>query len=260
MNCKKCRDMIQCFYTEENKMRIPENSFLRRLPVAHRGLHGQFPENSMPAFRAAAEAGYAIETDVRLSADGVPVLIHDADTLRMTGTAGKVSDLTLKQLQALRLGGSAEHIPALAELVPLLAATGTPLLLELKDVAPRRELAEKSLALLEGSGIEFAVQSFDPRILLRVKKLAPHILRGQLGCFYEKFTPKWYVVKHMCLNFLTKPDFISYRVGDLPFGRARRKDTLLLCWTVCDEDGLGRAERYADNFIFENIRPLRPEK
>ena len=225
MNCKKCRDMIQCFYTEENKMRIPENSFLRRLPVAHRGLHGQFPENSMPAFRAAAEAGYAIETDVRLSADGVPVLIHDADTLRMTGTAGKVSDLTLKQLQALRLGGSAEHIPALAELVPLLAATGTPLLLELKDVAPRRELAEKSLALLEGSG-----------------------------------TPKWYVVKHMCLNFLTKPDFISYRVGDLPFGRARRKDTLLLCWTVCDEDGLGRAERYADNFIFENIRPPRPEK
>ena len=104
------------------------------------------------------------------------------------------------------------------------------------------------------------MQSFDPRILLRVKKLAPHILRGQLGCFYEKFTPKWYVVKHMCLNFLTKPDFISYRVGDLPFGRARRKDTLLLCWTVCDEDGLGRAERYADNFIFENIRPPRPEK
>ena len=164
-------------------MRIPENSFLRRLPVAHRGLHGQFPENSIPAFRAAAEAGYAIETDVRLSADGVPVLIHDADTLRMTGTAGKVSDLTLKQLQALRLGGSAEHIPTLAELVPLLAASGTPLLLELKDVALRRELAEKSLALLEGSGIEFAVQSFDPRILLWVKNWLRTYCAGSSAAF-----------------------------------------------------------------------------
>ena len=76
-----------------------KQTFLNHLPVAHRGLHGNgIPENSVPAFLKAIEAGYAIETDVRLSKDGVPVVFHDDTLVRMTGRNGRVESLTAEQL------------------------------------------------------------------------------------------------------------------------------------------------------------------
>lgn len=220
------------FFVRRSKMRIPKDSFLLKRPIAHRGLHGIISENSMPAFEEAARAGYAIETDVRLSADGKLILFHDSQLLRMTGAHGRADEKTFDELKTLRLKGSNECIPLLADLLQLLRHTQTPLLLELKDDPKRAELTDAVLHEMKNFDGEFALQSFDPRILLRLKKKAPHILRGQLGCFYEKFTPQWYIVKHMSLNFLTDPDFISYRIQDLPYRPARRKDTPLLSWTV----------------------------
>lgn len=53
---------------------------------AHRGLHGPgVPENSLAAFRRAAEAGYGAELDVHLTADGYLAVIHDSDLARMCG-------------------------------------------------------------------------------------------------------------------------------------------------------------------------------
>ena len=59
--------------------------WLTRRPIAHRGLHDgnrKIAENSMAAFRAAMEAGYAIECDIHIAADGVPVVFHDGDLVR----------------------------------------------------------------------------------------------------------------------------------------------------------------------------------
>ena len=88
------------------------------------------PENSLPAFRAAAEAGYAVEMDVHLTADDQLVVFHDDTLERMCGVPGVIDDFTLAELRALRLGDTDCVIPTFAE---ALAALGgrVPLLLEL---------------------------------------------------------------------------------------------------------------------------------
>ncbi|MFF1380656.1 glycerophosphodiester phosphodiesterase family protein [Streptomyces sp. NPDC058308] len=95
------------------------------LIAAHRGQWRKAPENSVAGIRAGFADGAAIvETDVRLTKDKVPVLMHDATVDRTTNGKGRVADLTLAQLRGLRLragrgGGqaplTAEHVPTLAE-------------------------------------------------------------------------------------------------------------------------------------------------
>lgn len=238
-------------------MRIPKDNFLLTTPIAHRGLHDaeqKIPENSYAAFSRAMQEGYAVETDVRLTRDGKLILFHDDDLFRMTGEKGKTNDMTADELSELTLGGTGERIPLFAEFLQFTGGK-VPLLIELKTGGNREELVCKVLGSLKDYKGEFALQSFDPRLLWQVKKRAPQILRGQLGCFYEKFTPSRYVVKHMNLNAFTEPDFISYNIADLPYKPAQRKDTLLLGWTVRTEQEYGRVKNIVDNVIFENIRP-----
>ena len=74
--------------------------------VAHRGWSTRFPENTVAAFAAAVAAGAdEIELDVRLSADGVPVVIHDADLDRVTDLRGPVVRRTWRELQHARVRG-----------------------------------------------------------------------------------------------------------------------------------------------------------
>jgi len=70
------------------------------LIIAHRGDSANAPENTMAAFRLALEKGAdGIELDVMLSADGVPVVIHDSTVDRTTNGSGRVRELTLDQLR-----------------------------------------------------------------------------------------------------------------------------------------------------------------
>jgi len=73
------------------------------LVIAHRGASAYLPENTLEAFRLAFEKYGAdmVELDVRLTADGIPVVMHDARLDRMTGVRGYVSECTVKQLKAL---------------------------------------------------------------------------------------------------------------------------------------------------------------
>ena len=83
--------------------------------AAHRGWRSKYPENTMEAFRAAIELGVdQIETDVRITKDGVLVLIHDDTVDRTTNGIGRVCDLTLADLKALD-AGSGTQIPTLTE-------------------------------------------------------------------------------------------------------------------------------------------------
>jgi glycerophosphoryl diester phosphodiesterase len=114
--------------------------------IAHRGASGYAPENTLAAFElAVAQGADAIELDVRLTADGVPVVIHDPSLERTTGVKTRVGDLTLKQLQQTDAGygfspdsgqtfpyrGTGVTIPTLAEV--LQAFPLTPFLVELKE-------------------------------------------------------------------------------------------------------------------------------
>src|SRR5882672_8981573 len=96
---------------------VPE--WLVRIPIAHRGLHDASHgviENSLPAFWAAARAGYPAELDVRLLADGEVVVFHDQNLDRLTGDKGPISALTSRDLGRVVLSGATPddaHIPLL---------------------------------------------------------------------------------------------------------------------------------------------------
>lgn len=96
------------------------------LLIAHRGYAARYPENTLPALQAAVEAGARwLEFDVQLSADRVPVLLHDTTLERTAGLAGSVFELTARQLSAIAVGEPARFgarfadvtIPTLAEFV-----------------------------------------------------------------------------------------------------------------------------------------------
>jgi glycerophosphoryl diester phosphodiesterase len=98
--------------------------------AGHRGDRADAPENTMPAFEAAFASGLDIvETDVQLTADGHPVLLHDPTVDRTTDGTGAVADLTLAQVEALDAGSwyakrfAGTRIPQLGEFLDLLAAT-----------------------------------------------------------------------------------------------------------------------------------------
>ena len=79
---------------------------------AHRGLWGEgVAENSLTAFRLAAEGGIAVEMDVQLSKDGVPVVFHDATLERVTGMEGRVRDYDAATLATFRLSGTDDTVP-----------------------------------------------------------------------------------------------------------------------------------------------------
>jgi glycerophosphoryl diester phosphodiesterase len=118
---------------------------------AHRGASGHAPENTLLAFRYAFELGAdAIECDVQLSADGAPVIIHDATVDRTTNDTGVVAQLSLEHLRQLD-AGAGEQIPVLREVLSLCRERGKLVNLEIK--AETLEEAQRT-ALVVGEALE----------------------------------------------------------------------------------------------------------
>lgn len=141
--------------------------------VAHRGLHHDYPENSLGAFRAAWGAGIAwCECDVQASADGQWMVIHDPTLERTTEGSGRVSDRPAEGLKRLRLRTAAgemtgERICTLEELLEAMPAEAG-LLLEIKPVVPRGPLWS-ALERLEGRRV--TVQSFHRSVVIEAAKV-----------------------------------------------------------------------------------------
>ncbi len=95
--------------------------------IAHRGFTFVAPENTLPAFRAALDAGYGFECDVYASKDGVPVIIHDPTVDRTTDGSGRIEQMTLDQIKRLDAGSwfderfAGQRIPTLDEVLRLVA-------------------------------------------------------------------------------------------------------------------------------------------
>jgi glycerophosphoryl diester phosphodiesterase len=131
---------------------------------AHRGASIEFPENTLAAFRRALELGVeGIELDVRLSADGVPMVIHDTTVGRTTNGTGTVAEMTLAELQALD-AGTGERIPTLAEVLDLVG-NRVHVDIEIKaDTAGEAVLNE-----LRGRDVRWLVSSFKWDVLRYVR-------------------------------------------------------------------------------------------
>ncbi len=239
------------------------NTFLNTLPVAHRGLHDETkPENSLAAFRAAINAGYAIETDVHFTKDGAIAVFHDDSLKRMTGDPREIKDCTMKELKELRLGGTEERIPSFEEFLTVVGGK-VPLLIEIKEMkgVKGKKIAAAMLDAMQTIGYkgEYAVQSFDPFYAKAYKKLAPDVPCGILaqGKMSEKGDPlswriKAYLLSRMKFNKLVKPDFVSYGFWLLPQKCVTKFKGYKLAWTIRSPEDEAQARKYVDNIIFEN--------
>lgn len=238
-------------------MRISESSWLLNKPVAHRGLWGNgIPENSANAYRLAAEKGVPIEIDLYFTKDGELVSFHDKTLKRMTGQDGNVWDYDLQTLKTFRLCDSDQTIPTFDEVLEI-AEGKSPLLIELKN-QPLPGLTEAVVKRLKSYKGEFAIQSFNPLYINKVKQLAPEFIRGILATndkeelkgnkFYEKF-----IIKRMALNFLIKPDFVSYRYDAYPLPKRKIKNKATLAWTITSQNDYDKVKPFVDNVIYEGF-------
>ena len=232
-------------------------------PVAHRGLHGDVPENSLAAFAAAFRAGYAVETDVHFTKDKKVVLFHDDSLLRMTGDPRAVADCTFEELSHLTLGGTEEKIPLLSEFLSL-TDENTAILLEIKNepTADTHEFLSAIAQEFDSFKGEYAVQSFQPFYVHGYKKLRPEVPCGlltQSNPSLDDFAPpfakiKRHAVSHMSFNFFIKPDFISFDFHS-PTKKMQKFKGSKFAWTVRSEADEKTAREYADNIIFEKYLP-----
>ena len=161
--------------------------------IAHRGAGHLAPENTLAAFRVGASHGYrAFECDVKLSADGVPFLIHDATLQRTTSGHGPATALTWAELSRLDAGGwhgrtwAGEPIPSFEAIARYCLRNGFALNIELKpptaEVAHEtgRAVAERAATLWDGEAVPPLFSSFKPEALAGARAGAPGLPRALL--------------------------------------------------------------------------------
>jgi glycerophosphoryl diester phosphodiesterase len=165
--------------------------------IGHRGAAGLAPENTLAGFRAARAAGVRwVEFDVRLTADRVPVVIHDPTLDRVAGLAAPVARLTAARLAAVDAGArfaprfAGERVPTLAEALAECRALGLGANVELKWCGVRSlALARRAAEFLRAaSDVPLLVSSFRPALLGAVRRAAPDVPRGLL---LERLRPGW---------------------------------------------------------------------
>ena len=154
--------------------------------IGHRGAAGHAPENTESGFRLALRLGVdAIELDVHLSRDDVPVVIHDATLDRTTDGSGPVAAASSAELKRLDAGGwfhpgyRATRIPFLGEVLALVG-NRVPVVVELKGQERVKELVARCVEAVESSGAAVVFSSFSREALAEARRQAPHIPRAWL--------------------------------------------------------------------------------
>ncbi|MBR3109135.1 MAG: glycerophosphodiester phosphodiesterase [Clostridia bacterium] len=236
-----------------------------RCSFAHRGLYGgDIPENSLAAFHRAAEKGYGIELDVRLTRDGGLAVHHDASLQRSCGVDRMICDMSVGEIRQYSLGSTGEHIPTLPEALDYVRGR-VPLIVELKTAGKRNtELARKVYELLREYRGDWAVESFDPRLMRWFRKNAPQAIRGQLAYDPRLGGPPGKGAIHwlganLLMNWISRPDFVAYcheTDRNLSF-RIMRKlfRPVLAAWTVQSPEAFRRLRHQYDLQIFEGFEP-----
>ncbi|MDO5426112.1 MAG: glycerophosphodiester phosphodiesterase family protein [Eubacteriales bacterium] len=251
--------------------RRPEMKELREYDYAHRGLHDKkagIPENSFAAFQKAVDLGYGMELDLHLSRDGRLVVMHDDSLKRTCGVNAMVHEKSLEELKTYRLEGTNQRIPEFRQVLNLVAGR-TPLVVEIKTVKGNyKEICTavcKELAYYEGL---YCIESFDPRVVLWLRKNRPDMVRGQLAEHFRRHGTMVnpigdFLLHNLFSNVITRPDFISYQHLD------RKTPSLRLCrklygvsefnWTVKDQETHRKIREDGGIVIFEDFLPRRKD-
>lgn len=248
---------------------MPSLDWLTARPIAHRGLHDASAgviENTATAFSAAIAAGYGIECDLQVSADGEAMVYHDDALGRLTAESDALASLSAAAIQAARFRQTDDRILTLGELCDLVAGR-VPLLIELKSrFDGDLRLAARAATVLARYPCPAALMSFDPAHLAALRASAPALTRGIVATRHYARADgpalpfmRTFSMAHLLHAPSTRPHFVAYAVRDLPapgpwvarniFARS------VLTWTVRSEPDRETAVRWADQIIFEGFRP-----
>ena len=243
----------------------PDDSALRNWLYAHRGLHDNktdAPENSMKAFGKAVDAGFGIELDIQLSKDDVVVVFHDDNLKRICGVDGKVRNYTYEELQQFKLCDSEERIPKFEDVLRMVDGR-VPMIVEFKMEDWNEKLCILGDELLRNYKGIYCMESFHPFCVYWYRKHRKEVIRGQLAEAFLREKGyggiKFFVLQHLLLNFLAKPDFIAYnhKHADNISRRICRKlyKNLAVAWTIKSKEELEAAKAHFDLFIFDTFIP-----
>lgn len=232
-------------------------------PFAHRGLHTcGVPENSLLAVAHAVDRGLGVEIDVRLSADGVPVVHHDASLHRMCGVPHLVADLSAATLTRLSLNDAPERLPTLAAALHVIGGR-VPVLVDAKtgwSWSARRLLTDALAVLLRSYRGPVAVVGFDPFVLNGLAERAPGVLRGQSAGVDPTLIGRRWWMRMACHPTdalwsvrISNPHFVCFNVDRLPSNAVARSRIVrpVVAWTVRTSAAYAAARACADGVIVE---------
>lgn len=251
-------------------MRVALPRAFIEIPLAHRGLHDAAQgriENAMASFRAAIAAGYGIELDVQLSADGQAISFHDDTLDRVTSEVGAVRHRTTAELAEIRLSGSDDTIPTFHQVLEVVAGR-VPLLVEIKDqdgafgsgVGPLEQAVARDLRDYAG---DCAVMSFNPFSVDVMQSLLPDVPRGITTYDFFPLPEGVSAEAAEALRSIEAYDrvgasFISHDRKDLDRSRVaelKAAGARVLCWTVRSARQEAEARKVAENITFEGYLP-----
>jgi glycerophosphoryl diester phosphodiesterase len=242
-------------------------NWLTARPVAHRGLHDAAHgviENTPSSVAAAIAANYAIEVDLQITADGEAMMHHDDALGRLNEGTAPLKTMNAADLRHVTYNTTTDRMISLGELCDLVGGRVT-LVLELKShFDGDARLPLRVAEVLQSYAGPVAAMSFDPGQTATLRDAAPGLRRGlvaennylpqQQG--RSRFRGRADYVRDL---LRARPQFLAYSVKDLSSAVPRITHRLLglplLTWTVRSAKDRARAERWADQMIFEGFRP-----
>lgn len=233
-----------------------------RLPrtIAHRGASGTAPENTLVAIRRAAELGATwVEVDVNVTADTVPVLMHDNTLARTTGGSGVLILTPLREIQGLDSGAwfgpgfVGEPVPTLAQAMELANKLGLGLNLEIKPTAGWEEPTTAAMCAMVKehwpSDRPILLSSFSERCLATMRRELPSVPRGYLTA---AIPPDWRdrLELHDCATIHLNAVLLR---EENPIGEIKKAGYGVLVYTVNDEAQAQRLFELGVDAIFTDF-------
>lgn len=251
---------------------------LRPLILGHRGASAVAPENTLAAFsRAIMDGADGIEFDVRLSGDGVPMVIHDASLRRTALIASRVCDLTSEQLQTIDVGSwfspklsegrvpsseppySDQRLPTLAQVLELFNSNTGLLYLEMKsDPGKGVDLAAAVAKSVRASTVvrRVVVESFNLPAIAEIKRIDSSIRTAAL--FEPKLSRPISTIRRLKMVSLARKvsaDEIALHhtlISVAVVEKARESGLETVVWTVDDPKWISRARRLGVKALIAN--------
>ncbi len=228
---------------------------LKGLYIAHRGIQTeQTIENTIPAFSLALAKKIPIEFDLHILKDGNIVIYHDPNLYRLMGVDREISSYDYEELKKITFPNTNTHIPLFQEVLDLVKGKVL-LVIEIKrtKIISYQEYCRKIVSILENYPYDFAIKSFDIRIvdwfLKHTNYITGLLIANRKKSIYD------FLMQRKCTLSILKPNFISvdYTIISNKVVKNFKKRGPVLVWTIRDAKTLGMVKEKADSYLIEKF-------